>query len=82
MTQSELAEHLGGTDPTVANYEKGKTGDLVRLMAGHDPLPAVGPSRGDPPGVIKAVTEARKKLPEVPRRQLVERWTENELQAA
>jgi transcriptional regulator with XRE-family HTH domain len=83
LTQSELAEQLGVTDQTVANYEKGKTGDFgpadgwMRIHYLLSILPEETRL-----GVIKAVTEARKKLPEVPRRQLVERWMENELQAA
>jgi transcriptional regulator with XRE-family HTH domain len=83
LTQSELAEHLGVTYQTVANYEKGETGDFgpadgwMRIHYLLSILPEETRL-----GVIKAVTEARKKLPEVPRRQLVERWMENELQAA
>jgi transcriptional regulator with XRE-family HTH domain len=77
LTRSELAEHLGVTDQRVANYEKGKTGDFgladgwMRIHYLLSILPEETRL-----GVIKAATEARKKLPEMPRRQLVERWTE------
>jgi DNA-binding transcriptional regulator YiaG len=83
MTQSELAEQLGVSEQTVANYEKGKTGDFgpadgwMRIHYLLSILPEETRL-----GVIKAVTEAHKKLPEVPRRQLVERWSENGLRAA
>jgi DNA-binding transcriptional regulator YiaG len=82
MTQSELAAHLGVTDQTVANYEKGKTefGPADGWMRIHYLL-SILPEETRL-GVIRAVTEAHKKLPDVPRRQLVERWMENELQAA
>jgi transcriptional regulator with XRE-family HTH domain len=87
LTQSELAEHLGVTDQTVANYEKGKTGDFgpadawIRTYYVLSILPKE--TRVE---VIEAVMgralKEPKKLPDVPRRQLVDRWAENELQAA
>lgn len=63
LTQPELAEHLGVTDEMVANYEKGKTGDFgpadgwMRIHYLLSILPEETRL-----GVIKAVTEARKKL--------------------
>jgi len=82
MTQAELAIMMHTTDQTVANYEKGKTAELGPA----DPFMRVTyllhivpeETRAE---VLKAVTErlgvsSRARLPEMPRRKIVQLWRE------
>jgi transcriptional regulator with XRE-family HTH domain len=81
LSQLELANHLGVSDQTIANYEKGKTGlgpadPFMRTCYLLHILPEQ--TRLE---VIKSMTESpvlkvKKKLPEVPRRTIVEHWRE------
>ena len=87
LSQLELANHLGVTDQTIANYEKGKTGlgpadPFMRTCYLMHILPEQ--TRLE---VIKSMTESpvlkvKKKLPEVPRRNIVEQWREEPQRAA
>jgi transcriptional regulator with XRE-family HTH domain len=87
LSQVELANHLGVTDQTIANYEKGKTGlgpadPFMRTRYLMHILPEQ--TRLE---VIKEMTEApvlkeRKKLPDLPRRKIVEQWCEEPQMAA
>jgi DNA-binding transcriptional regulator YiaG len=87
LTQSELADCLDVTDQTVANYEKGKSvnfGPADRWMRIYYLL-SILPKQTRVEvieSMMRRAPKARKKLPDVPRRQLVEHWLENELQAA
>lgn len=87
LTQVQLAKRMAVTDQTIANYEKGKTGrntlgsaDLtMRLLY----LVHVLPPESRTCLLKEAVevyaaceAEVRKKLPELPRRKLVGKWTE------
>lgn len=82
LSQLELAKHLGVSDQTIANYEKGKTGlgpadPFMRTCYLLHILPEQ--TRLE---VIKSMIETptlkvRKKLPDVPRRRIVEHWSED-----
>lgn len=84
LSQAELAEFMGVTDQTVANYEKGKAGKegfgaadafmrafyLIKILPKQTRV-----------GAIKNLLEAagptvRRKLSDFPRREIVERWRE------
>ncbi len=89
LSQSELAKLFGVTDQTIANYEKGKSGlgglgSADPLMRAHY-LFSILPAQTQVEVVksmMRAAPSARKKMPDLPRRKLVEHWLENELQAA
>jgi transcriptional regulator with XRE-family HTH domain len=86
LTQSELAKDFDVSDQTIANYEKGKTGlgpadTLMRMYYLLSILPSDMRAEAVR-SILRPASKARKKLPEVPRRKLVEHWVENGLQAA
>lgn len=87
LSQLQLAELLRVTDQTVANYEKEKTslGAAEAYIRDHY-LISILPEQTRV-GIIKAMTAApikqvRKKLPDVPRRTIVEQWREEPRLAA
>jgi transcriptional regulator with XRE-family HTH domain len=82
LSQVELAKDLGVTDQTIANYEKGNTrlGPADVLMRACYLL-AVVPAETRVEAVksvLRPAPRKRKRLPDVPRRRLVERWVEDE----
>jgi DNA-binding XRE family transcriptional regulator len=84
LSRAELAKDFGVSDQTIANYEKGiPIGPADVLIRAWYLLSA---SRGDAVGAVNPVLRPgprkRKKLADVPRRRLVERWVENELRDA
>jgi DNA-binding transcriptional regulator YiaG len=84
-SQTELAKDFGVSDQTIANYEKGvPIGPADALMRAHyllSVLPAE--TRAEAVNsVLRPAARKRKKLPDVPRRRLVERWAESGLRAA
>jgi DNA-binding transcriptional regulator YiaG len=86
LSQAELAKDLGVSDQTVANYEKENTrlGPADALMRACYLL-AVLPAETRVEAVRSVLRPAPlmpKRLPDVPRRRLVERWAERGLQAA
>jgi putative transcriptional regulator len=83
LTQAELASIMRTSDQTVANYEKGKTAELGPA----DPFMRVTyllhiipeETRAE---VVKAISERlgmseRGRLPDVPRRKIVQKWQED-----
>ena len=86
LSQAELAKDLGVSDQTVANYEKentrlGPADALMRACYLLAVLPA--DTRVEAvKSVLRPAPRMRKRLPDVPRRRLVERWAERSLQAA
>lgn len=86
LSQAELATDLGVSDQTVANYEKENTrlGPADALMRACYLL-AVLPAETRVEAVrsvLRPAPRQRKRLPDVPRRRLVEHWAERSLQAA
>jgi DNA-binding transcriptional regulator YiaG len=86
LTQSALAEKMRVTDQTVANYEKGNTklgsADafiralyLVHILPEQTRVEVLKP-------MIETNAAAGKKLPDVPRRKIVEGWSEQEFARA
>jgi transcriptional regulator with XRE-family HTH domain len=85
LTQAELAKDLGISDQTIANYEKSnplgpadafmRASYLLSVVPAETRVEAVKP-------VLQPAPRKRKKLPEFPRRRLVNGWAESELQAA
>jgi putative transcriptional regulator len=82
LTQAELATMMRTSDQTIANYEKGKTSELgpadpfMRITYLLHIVPEE--TRAE---VLKAVTERlgvsdRARLPDMPRRKIVQRWQE------
>jgi DNA-binding transcriptional regulator YiaG len=82
LSQLELAKTFGVTDQTIANYEKGKsslgpaengikTAYLLHILPEQTRVEVIkSMMKADAP------LKVRKKLPDVPRRKLVEQWCE------
>ena len=86
LSQADLAKDLGVTDQTVANYEKGNTrlgpaDALIRACYLLSVLPAETRVEAVK-SVLRPAPRKRKRLPDVPRRRLVEHWVENDSRAA
>jgi putative transcriptional regulator len=86
QSQPQLAKDLGVSDQTIANYEKENTrlGPADALMRACYLL-AVLPAETRVEAVrsvLRPSQRKRKRLPDVPRRRLVEHWAERNLQAA
>lgn len=87
LSQSELASHLGVTDQTIANYEKGKSGlgpadPFMRTFYLLHILPEQTRVEVIKKMIKTPVQRARKKLPELPRRKIVKSWREDDRRAA
>jgi DNA-binding transcriptional regulator YiaG len=87
LTQRQLAGLMQLSDQTVANYEKGNTKELGAA----DPLMRIQYLLHIVPdetraAILRAVADGtgrqRGKLPEIPRRKLVQRWHEGQREAA
>jgi DNA-binding transcriptional regulator YiaG len=84
MTQAELAKHLGVSDQTVANYEKGKSGKhgfgpadafmrafyLLQIVPEQTQVKVIKPSLDAP--------AQRHKLSDLSRHKIVESWREGD----
>lgn len=81
LSQAKVAKHIGVTDQTVANYEKGKTGlgpaeawmrthYLLYILPDQTRVSVIKPMIESP------VQEERKKLADLPREKIVEQWQE------
>lgn len=86
LNQAELAKDLAVSDQTIANYEKGNTrlgpaDALMRACYLLSVLPAETRVEAVK-SVLRPAPRKRKRLPDVPRRRLVERWAESELRPA
>jgi transcriptional regulator with XRE-family HTH domain len=87
LTQEELAARMRVSDQTIANYEKGKTGlgpadpfmralYLVHILPNRTRVEVLKPM------VEKKAKDMLRKLPDVPRSQVVEGWQQGRDEAA
>jgi transcriptional regulator with XRE-family HTH domain len=82
LSQAALAERMGVTDQTIANYEKGNVGSLgaadplLRSMYLLHTLPEETRVQVLKRVVAREGAEKPKRVPEMPRRQIVGQWRE------
>jgi putative transcriptional regulator len=77
LTQDELAQVMKTTDQTIANYEKGKTADLGPA----DPLMRRIYLLHVIPEETRAEVLKQAKLPDLPRRKIVQKWSNEKVAA-
>jgi transcriptional regulator with XRE-family HTH domain len=87
LTQADLGRELGITDQTIANYEKDKTdlGPVDRFMRGFYLL-SILPNETRVNVLKKALSKfgtlKSRKLPDIPRKSIVQHWNECEQKRA
>ena len=84
LTQVDLANDFGVTDQTIANYEKdkgkGKSSPIEELMRLHYLLSVLpGETHVE---AMQAFIRPPRRLPDITRHRLLQRWAESSLQAA